>query len=442
MQPTILIIIGITGDLSRRKLLPAIEAIVAAHAAPEQLRIVGITRQAVTATDVLAGAAGEYPYLTDNLAMYQMDVTKPDDYDSLKAYLTDVEAQFGGPAQRLFYLSVPPQVSQPIVGLLGSSGLAAVPDTKLLLEKPFGTDLQSATELVARTKAYFSETQIYRIDHYLAKEMAQNLIVFRGGNPLFRRTWNSDFIDSIEILATEQISIEGRAAFYEQTGALRDLVQSHLLQLAALTLMDTPQVGDLETVPAARLAALRQLRLPQNTPLRQAVRRGQYTSYRDEVSNPHSVIETYVDVTLESTDPQWAGVPIRLITGKALAHKTTQICITYKKDHGLESNMLVITLQPNEGVELCLWTKVPGYEWRVEQHAMHMAFKDYFTDMPEAYEQVLVDAMKSNRTLFTSSDEVLETWRILQPVQQAWAMSDAADLVSYEPGSRPFLNKE
>lgn len=440
MQPTILVIIGITGDLSRRKLLPAIEAIVAAHAAPEQFYVVGVTRQAVTTADVLGKKAGDYPYLTNNLSMYQMDVTKPDDYDGLRGYLADIETQLGGPAQRLFYLSVPPQVSQPIVGLLGSSGLAAVPDTKLLLEKPFGTDLESATELITRTKAYFAESQIYRIDHYLAKEMAQNLIVFRGGNPLFRRTWNNDFIDSIEILATEQIGIEGRAAFYEQTGALRDLVQSHLLQLAALTLMGTAHAGNLETVPAGRLAALKQLRLPQHMTVHQAARRGQYKGYRDEVGNPHSPTETYVDVTLESTDPQWGGVPIRLITGKALASKTTQVCITYKKDQGFESNMLVITLQPNEGVELCLWTKVPGYEWRVEQHAMHLSFKDYFSDMPEAYEQVLVDAIKSNHTLFASSDEVLETWRILQPVQQAWDMSDTADMVVYEPGSRPYMH--
>jgi glucose-6-phosphate 1-dehydrogenase len=440
MPPTILIIIGITGDLSRRKLLPAIEEIVRAGAAPEHFKVVGVTRQPMSAQDVLHLAAGDtHTFLETNLAMCQMDVTKPNDYDVLRAHLAEIEETFGMPAQRLFYVSVPPQVAQPIVGLLGASGLSKVPHTKLLLEKPFGTDLTSAQELIEQTKRYFSEDQVYRIDHYLAKEMAQNLIVFRGSNTLFRRTWNNDFIESVEILATEDISIEGRASFYEQTGALRDLVQSHLLQLAALTLMSSPHVGKLDEVPAGRLAALKQLRVAPGVPIPERVHRAQYEGYRTEVNNPHSTVETYVDITLESTDPAWQGVPIRLITGKALAQKTTQICLTYKKDAGNEPNMLVITLQPDEGVQLCLWAKVPGYEWRVDQHAMSMAFKDYFADMPEAYEQVLVDAMQSNHTLFTSSDEVIETWRILQPVQAAWALSDAADLHTYRPGTTPYM---
>ncbi len=203
--------------------------------------------------------------------------------------------------------------------------------------------------------------------------------------------------------------------------------------------MEPPAAGQVHDVPANRLAALRHLRLPQHMPLAKTVHRGQYTGYRKEAGNPHSRVETYADITLESTDPAWTGVPIRLITGKALARKATHICLTYKKDAGNEPNMLVIAFQPNEGVELCLWAKVPGYEWRVEQHAMRMAFKDYFADMPEAYEQVLVDAMQSNHILFTGSDEVLETWRILEPVQQAWAMSDGSDLISYRPGAMPYM---
>lgn len=442
VPPTILIIIGITGDLSRRKLLPAVEEIVKAGAAPAQFRVVGVTRQAVSAADVIKGIHGDGPhdFLQQNLSMYRMDVAQSNAYAGLAAYLQELETGFDAPAQRLFYISVPPQVAQPIVTALGEAGLADVPGTKLLLEKPFGTDLVTARELIDRTTTHFAEDQIYRIDHYLAKEMAQNLIVFRGSNPLFKHNWNNGFISSVEILATEDIRIEGRSSFYEQTGALRDIVQSHLLQLAALTLMDSPHVGQLEDVPAGRLAALRQLRLPRGMPVTQAVRRGQYAGYREEVGNPHSRTETYVDLTLESTDPAWAGVPIRLITGKALAGKTTQITITFTTDQGNETNLLVITLQPDEGVELLLWAKVPGYDWRVEQHSMTMAFKDYFAAMPEAYEQVLVDAIQSDHMLFTGSDEVIETWRILDPIQQAWALSDAADLTVYEPGSRPYMS--
>lgn len=431
-MPAILVIFGITGDLSRRKLIPAIEQIAKAGSLPSKFKVIGITRREVSADEVLEDLGAQF--LADHLEMHQMDLVSLDDYKKLNAYLDDVAQELGGEAQRLFYLSVPPQISRPIVELMGEAGIASKPDTKLLLEKPFGTDLASAEELVEQTRQHFGEDQIYRIDHYLAKEMAQNLIVFRQGNSLFKRTWNKDFIEKIEIVASESIGIEGRAAFYEQTGALRDLIQSHLLQLAALTLMAMPKGADLKGVPASRLKALQQLHLDPQKPVVESVVRGQYRGYRDEVNDPHSATETYVDLHLLSTDPNWRGVPIRLVTGKSLDTKATEIRITYKKDEEFESNQLIIRFQPNEGVEVCLWTKTPGYAWKVEQHSLHLAFKDHFKELPEAYEQVLVDAINSKHTLFTSSDEVLASWHIIQPVQAAWEMSDK-DLVIYEPGS-------
>ncbi|MEO5949160.1 MAG: glucose-6-phosphate dehydrogenase, partial [Candidatus Saccharimonas sp.] len=262
IQPTILIIIGVTGDLSRRKLLPALEKIGASSIAPEKLRIVGITRQQQTVDDVLARVSSHVDYVRGNLEVYSMSLVDQAEYIELKAHLDSIEQEMGGSAQRLIYLSVPPQISQPIVELLGESGIAQIPHTKLLLEKPFGVDLSSAKELIEQAKRYFDEDQLYRIDHYLAKEMTQNLVVFRQQNSLFKRTWNRDFIDSIEIVASETIGIEGRAEFYEQTGALRDLIQSHLLQLAALTLADLPtsvQDGDWKCVPTARLHALQHI---------------------------------------------------------------------------------------------------------------------------------------------------------------------------------------
>ncbi|HEU4914878.1 MAG TPA: glucose-6-phosphate dehydrogenase [Candidatus Saccharimonadales bacterium] len=430
--PTLLVIFGITGDLSRRKLIPAIEQIAKAGALPAHFRLIGVTRRAVSPEEVLKGI--DAPYVRSHLTMRQMDLASLADYRQLASGLDDMARDMGVAAQRLFYLSVPPQISRPIVELLGQSGLAKQPRAKLLLEKPFGTDLASAEELVAQTRQYFGESQIYRIDHYLAKEMAQNLIVFRQGNSLFKRTWNKNFIEKIDIVASEKIGIEGRAAFYEQTGALRDLVQSHLLQLAALTLMTTPKGSNLSTVPENRLRALEQLRIDPAKPVFGSVVRGQYAGYRDEVGDQKSNTETFVDLRLQSADPAWEGVPIRLITGKALDAKTTEIRITYKKDEDFEANQLVITFQPDEGVDVYLWTKVPGYSWKMEQHSLHLAFKDHFDALPEAYEQVLVDAMRSSHTLFTSSDEVLASWRIIQPVQEAWEMS-ADDLVLYEPGS-------
>ena len=260
-QPTIIVIIGITGDLSRRYLLPAIETIVAAGAAPKDLIVLGVTRRKVSSQEVIAGLknGGDHTFLREHLQMCQMDLAQKKDYAVLEQHLQTIEAGFGSAAQRLFYMSVPPQVSQPVVELLGTSGLAAHPYTKLLLEKPFGTDLASAQELVTQTKTHFQEDQVYRIDHYLAKEMAQNLIVFRSSNSLFKRTWNKDFIERIDILSSEHIGIEGRSSFYEQTGALRDVVQSHLLQLAALSLMKTPDVYHFEAVPHLRLEALKHL---------------------------------------------------------------------------------------------------------------------------------------------------------------------------------------
>ena len=441
--PTILVIVGITGDLARRKLLPAINEVVAAGAVPEKFRIIGITRQDISVHEILHGVQNkkQHDFLKNNLEIFQMDMAAIDDYGRLAARLNSVEKDFGETAQRLFYLSIPPGISDQVVSRLGESGLAPIADTKLLLEKPFGTDLASARDLVGQIKRYFNEEQIYRIDHYLAKEMAQNFIVFRTDNSLFKRTWNRDFIESIAIHAYEKIGIEGRAAFYEQTGALRDLVQSHLLQLAALTLMDTPKPETLATVPKLRLSALQQLSLPTKKSVAESVIRGQYDTYRQEVDNSKTSVETYVNVQLESTDPRWTGVPIRLVTGKALQQKKTEIRIRYKQDQHHEANELVIKIQPDEGIELHVWAKVPGYERKVEKHALRLVFKEHYSALPEAYEQVLLDAMSSNHSLFTSSDEVLETWRIIDPIQKAWEMGDD-DLLYYSTGTDDPANTE
>lgn len=431
IPPTILVIVGITGDLSKRKLLPAIEKLVAAGAAPDKLKVVGITRRDVSAKQVLQALPDELPhgFLTQNMSMFQMDLSVSADYKKLDAYLHELEIGLGEGAQRLFYLSVPPQISQPIVKLLGKNGFAEKPGTKLLLEKPFGTDLATARELIEQTKQHFAEEQVYRIDHYLAKDMAQNMIVFREGNALLAHTWNNEFIERIDIVASEKIGIEGRAAFYEQTGALRDLVQSHLLQLAALTLMHPSVTRNLRNICQCRIDALRQLHVDESVPFTRA----QYSGYADEVKNPGSLTETFTDITLKSSDPAWQGVPIRIVTGKSLDSKATEIKITYKKINEYESNELLIRFQPNEGIELRLWTKVPGYEWKVENHSLELDFQETFTTSTEAYEQVLLDALKSDQSLFTTSEEVIESWRILAPVQHAWSMSPT--ISTYKPGS-------
>jgi glucose-6-phosphate 1-dehydrogenase len=426
-KPTILIIFGISGDLSRRYLLPAIGAISKVSMMPPQFHIVGLTRQSGIEMDFLLKKSSNQEYLREHLSLEQIDITNIEDYKKLGEQLESLERKFEEPAQCIFYLSVPPQVSRSIVELLGTSGLAKRGNVKLLLEKPFGMDLENAKELSSHINHYFLPEDVYRVDHYMAKENAQNIIVFRDGNSLFKRTWNKDFIESIEIVVSEQIAIEGRANFYEQTGALRDIVQGHLLQLLALTLMKLPDDGRLESVPLLRLEALKHLSI---LDINKDAKRGQYEGYTDDVQNPDSKVETFVSIKLESNDPNFSGVPIILKTGKAMDSKFTEIRILYKKEREHESNKLLLQLQPKEEIQFNMWAKMPGYEHRISPHTLSFKYKEHYDALPEAYEQVLFNAINSDHTLFTSSDEVLEAWRILDTLQKKWEESNG-DIIIY-----------
>jgi glucose-6-phosphate 1-dehydrogenase len=352
-----------------------------------------------------------------------MDLAKADDYARLKEYVA-----LGDDEQLIAYLSVPPSAATSIVDFMGQAGINT-PNVKILFEKPFGVDLASAHDAIDRTARYYHEDQLYRIDHYLAKEMAQNMVAFRGGNALFGNIWNDNFVESIDIIATEKIGIEGRAEFYEQTGALRDFLQGHLMQLLALTLMDIPHDFDWKELPELRLKALEQL---QPADPAKAIR-AQYTGYQEEADNPGSLTETFVSLELESRQPRWLDVPIRLTTGKALDAKTTEIRIHLKKLHEAQSNTVIFRIQPNEGIDIELFTKKPGYDREFETHHLNMAFPEDVR-LPDAYEQVIVDAIRSQKSLFTSSSEVLRSWEILKPVQDAWSM-DGRPLRQYEPQS-------
>lgn len=426
-QPTILVIVGVSGDLSKRKLLPALEQMASAGVLPAHFKVVGITRQNLKPADVLPKNA---PFLKKHLELYQMDITAAADYAELAQHLRRVGQEFASKkaVQRLFYISLPPQVSQPVIQLLGGAGLNTVRD-KLLLEKPFGTDLSSAQELVEQIHQYYKEDQVYRIDHYLAKEMAQNLLLFRSSNALFNNTWNGHFIEKITIVASEKIGIEGRATFYEQTGALRDVLQSHLLQLAALVLMELPQQQDWQAVSGLRLQALQSLRVANIAD----VTRAQYDTYETEVSNPGSTVETFVSVPLTSNDTRWYGVPVVLSTGKALAQKTTEIHIEYRADHPEHANRLILRIQPHEGAEIDVQSKVPGYHRDVQTVKLRFAYGDT-SNLLDAYEQVFLSAMQADHSLFASSDEVLASWHIVQPIIDAWSMQDGA-LAHYSKGT-------
>lgn len=437
---TTMVIIGITGDLARRKLLPAIAAMAEAGVLPEKLRLIGVSRRPLTIEDVLNDSpslnARGHSFLREHLEMYQMDLDQPSDYRALEKYLQEIASYNRAPTQQLFYLSIPPQFAQPVVAHMGQAGLANMPHTKLLLEKPFGTDLESAQDLIDQTKTFFQEEQLYRIDHYLAKEMAQAILAFRQYNPLFAHTWNNQFIDKIEIIASEQIGIEERGTFYEQTGALRDIVQSHLLQLAALTLMDIPNKRS--DWQSARLAALQALIPPSELDLPMLVKRGQYQGYAQEASNPGSTVETFAALTLFSEDKRWQNVPIQLITGKALAEKTTEIRIHYKPlaDHNSNqaANLITLRVQPEEGIEIQIWVKKPGHNNEVISVPLAFKYGNHYSEtLPDAYEHVLFEALSSDRGLFVSTPEVLACWRLLEPIQRYW-QKDTTDLTIYQQG--------
>ncbi len=412
---TKLLIFGITGDLAQRKLLPALTQIVASGAVGD-IEIIGVSRQKTKLANVVPK---ELVKITKVLTM---DLAKLSDYKTLKQQLN-----VGKTEQLVIYLSVPPLAATRIADNLGAAKLNGK-NVKILFEKPFGIDLESSKTMVERTSRYFKEDQIYRIDHFLAKGMAQNIISFRASNAIFRQVWNNKSIESVEILAVEKIGIEGRASFYEQTGALRDVLQGHLMQLLSLVLMDIPANFNWEDLPDLRLQALKRIESANTA----KVIRAQYVGYQKEVKNSGSQTETFVKAELRSDLAAWEGVPLILATGKALSSKLTEIRVYFKASSIKQTNCLRFIIQPNESVEIDLYTKKPGYERDFEKQKLIFNYPEN-TTLPDAYEQVIVDAIRSNKSLFTSSSEIIESWRVLQPLLDSWSMDDK--LQTYAKGS-------
>jgi glucose-6-phosphate 1-dehydrogenase len=438
-RPLVLVIFGITGDLAQRKLLPALYHLQLAGDLPGKLKIVGISRRDVPVHDVYARLkefSGDEDFnaavaeqLARHTEMIQMDLVSKQAYADLLEQLEAIEMRLGDDAVRLYYLSIPPQVFTPIIHLLGETGhnapLAGRNDTpRLLVEKPFGYDEASARELINVVDEHFGESQIYRIDHYVAKETVQNILTFRFNNPLFEAVWNREHINSIRVTAHEQIGIEGRAAFYEQTGALRDLIQSHLLQMLAITTMDRPAKFDSDDIHAEKLKLLQAITPIAPDRVTSQTLRGQYEGYRQEVGNPGSNVETFARIGLAIDNDRWRGVPITLETGKALAHKATEIsvCFDGPGQAGSEDNQLVFRLQPKEGITLFLQAKQPGIANVTDTAEMTFDYATSFSVRPaEAYERVIVDAIRGDQTLFASADEVMTSWRIVEHVIKEWA---------------------
>lgn len=448
MSAPVIVIFGITGDLSKRKLLPALYHLLSQDMLPEATKIIGLSRHELNTEELLDSielCVLEKDNICDPVGLarvknslqgMQLDPENPDDFHRLSDLLASFDND--GPATRLFYMSVPPAAYPPIVGQLAGAGLNDE-RTSLLLEKPFGYNLESAEELVSLVDQHFSEDHIYRIDHYLDKETAQNLLAFRLHNPIFTTLWNSQHITQIRITATETIGVEGRAAFYEQTGALRDFVQSHLMQLLSIAMMDLPVDMSSHAIHQSKQAFIEQL---QPASPEQSVR-GQYNGYKDEVNNPGSFVETYAKLRLQHSAERWQGTEIVLETGKGLHAKSTEVIIEFKEPGEERSNRLIFRIQPNEGIGLDLVVKEPGYENNLHQTALEFNYHSAFSadQHIDAYERVLMDAVRGDQSLFASKAEVLGSWRVLDPLMKAW-QQNGDGLRHYDLGTDPATSSD
>jgi glucose-6-phosphate 1-dehydrogenase len=471
VPPTTLVIFGATGDLARRKLLPALYNLAHDGALPERFHMVGVARRdrddddfrdecseairqfsrRTPDEDVLAGLLKNVRYVPGGF---------DDDsvYARISHALDGFDEQDGEPLNRAFYLSTAPDFFGVIVGHLGGSGLSRRrhAEVKVIIEKPFGTTLQEAHALNTRVLSVFDESQVFRIDHYLGKETVQNILAFRFANGMFEPLWNRNYINSVQITAAEDIGIGSRASYYDHSGALRDLIQNHMLQLLCHVAMEPPVNFTAEEVRNEKVKVLEAIPAPRPEQVDRMAVRAQYRAghsggedvpgYTEEEGVPaDSTTETFAALRLEVDNWRWAGVPFYIRTGKRLARKVTEIAITLKPvphlafsqdgSLGVRPNQLVLTVQPNEGVTLQLGAKIPGTRMVIRPVNMEFLYGTAFlSQSPEAYERLITDAMRGDATLFTRNDEVEAQWRICDPVLRGWH-EKGGPIAQYEAGS-------
>ena len=467
IHPTTMVIFGGTGDLAHRKLLPAIYNLAHEGALPERFNLIAVSRSDIPHDDYRQMARESIEkysrrkpdaQVLDKLLEQVRYVpgTFDDDsvYERLKGQLEEFDKDAGIEFNRLFYLSTSPAFFTVIVGKLGEHGLnrREGAEVRAVIEKPFGTREAEAKELNRQVLSVLDESQVYRIDHYLGKETVQNVLAFRFANGMFEPIWNRNFIDYVQITASEDLGIGSRAGYYDSAGALRDLVQNHMLQLLTLLCMEPPVTFDADEVRDEKVKVLHAVAPP--TP--EEVVRAHYTAgmaegkdavgYLEEEGVPEdSKTETFVALRLEVDNWRWAGVPIYLRTGKRLARKITEIAVTLKPvphlafqaegSVGVQPNQLILTVQPNEGVSLSLGAKIPGTRMRIRPVNMEFLYgTSFLSQSPEAYERLIMDAMRGDATLFTRDDEVEAQWRIIDPILASWEQ-DGTPLAEYAAGS-------
>jgi glucose-6-phosphate 1-dehydrogenase len=471
VHPTTVTIFGATGDLAHRKLLPALYNLAHEGSLPERFNLIGVSRSEKEHEDFRAE-------MKESIERYSRTTPKPevldallerakyipgvfDDpavYETLRKTIDEYDKEAGIVFNRVFYLSTAPAFFPVIVKALGGHKLDRTQDTetRVVIEKPFGYDLASARQLNEDVLSVFDESQVFRIDHYLGKETVQNIMAFRFANTMFEPVWNRNYIDHVQITAVEDIGIGTRAGYYDGAGALRDLVQNHMMELLANVCMEPPTSFDADKVRDEKVKVIEAIRPPKVEEVPQMAVRAQYASGRsggeevpgyleEEGVPPDSKTETYAAVRLEVNNWRWAGVPFYLRTGKRLARKVTEIAVGLKpvphlafQTHGslgVQPNQLVLTVQPDEGVSLSLGAKIPGARMRIRPVNMEFHYGTTFlSQSPEAYERLIMDAMRGDATLFTRNDEVDALWGVIDPILTAWK-EDEGEVAQYPAGS-------
>jgi glucose-6-phosphate 1-dehydrogenase len=472
-DPCVMVIFGASGDLTKRKLIPALCNLVSSKLLPEQFAIIGFsgndytteTFRAQMSKDLKEFASCDvtpemWKWFEQRLYYVKGDFQDPQAYQALKAQITEVQKTHGVPPNHLYYLAVAPRFFGEAVKQLGAAGLAEETNgnwRRVVIEKPFGRDLESARALNVSIKQTLEERQIFRIDHYLGKETVQNIIIFRFGNGIFEPIWNRRYIDHVQITAAETVGVEARGGYYETAGALRDMVPNHLFQLISLTAMEPPISFGANSVRDEQAKALHAIQIPSPEEVLTTAVRGQYgaslanaekePAYRAETGvAPDSTTETFVALKLKIDNWRWADVPFYLRTGKRLAKRTTEIAIQFKRApfqlfrdtpvEMLQANRLVLQIQPEEGLSMSFGAKVPGPIMHMGTVEMKFNYEDYFGRTPSTgYERLIYDCMIGDATLFQRADMVEAGWSVITPVLDVWKALPPRTFPNYASGS-------